>query len=81
MVVCIDKILERMDKERAKRTIICPYCSAVQSNDDYTYPVTYCGEDGETEYDCDKCGKTFIVIENVERTYETKPIENEGDKE
>ena len=64
----IDRILKT---HKADQQIKCPYCEKIQSNDDYQYPITYWGDDGVVEWECDNddCGKKFFVDELVDRTY------------
>lgn len=52
--------------------IICPYCEKLIEDEDYIYPITYCGEDGSVDFDCSHCEETFLVEENVERYYIVK---------
>jgi len=52
--------------------IYCPYCGAHQWDDDGRYPISYHGDEGDVEFDCDECEKTFVVRERVERTYEVR---------
>lgn len=74
-----EKRMEKLKEEIEQReSIFCPHCSAKQDNDDCQYPVTYWGEDGSQDYDCDDCGETFLVTEIVTREYETE-IKQETD--
>jgi len=67
-----EKRMEKLMEEREIReSIICPYCSSKQDNDDNQYPVTYWGDEGDVDYDCLNCEKTFLVTEKVTREYET----------
>jgi DNA-directed RNA polymerase subunit RPC12/RpoP len=62
----IDRMLEqRKEAEEIK----CPYCEAIQPNEDCQYPTTYWGDDGAVELECVECEKKFWVEELVERTY------------
>lgn len=69
------KIWEKKCKE--EREIRCPFCGNLQENDDGQYPVTYWGEPGITEMDCQGCEKNFFVQENVRRTYEVSKKESD----
>ncbi len=67
-----ERIMKLIEEKQKKESIICPHCHAIQDNDDNQYPVTYWGEDGEQDYECNDCEKTFLVTENVSRVYETE---------
>jgi len=66
MIDFIESLLKRRKEEGEIR---CPYCGAIQPNDDYQYPITYWGDDGVVEWKCVECEKQFFVEERVERTY------------
>lgn len=63
-------LIERILQQRKEaEQIKCPHCGTIQSNDDYSYPVSYWGEEGPAEIECVECEKKFWVKELVERTY------------
>jgi len=66
-------------KSNFNEEIICPYCQHTQGTDTLYNFVSYWGEKGEQECDCESCGETFIIEEKVERTFEIrkKDVENE----
>jgi DNA-directed RNA polymerase subunit RPC12/RpoP len=64
---------ERYEKEH---NIFCPYCNTKQSQETmYENHCTYWGEPEEKEETCNECGKTFIVKEIVDRTFEIIKVE------
>ncbi|MCP4573262.1 MAG: hypothetical protein GY838_12985 [bacterium] len=67
----LDKITA--DREAAE-SIRCPHCGKTQSWDNSDRGdlglVTYHGDDGPVEVECEACEKEFAVREDVERTYE-----------
>lgn len=80
-----DQFLDRIHNERLEEeSIRCPYC------EEYYYQpggdselleglVTYHGEDGPVEIECqnEHCEKSFLVEEDVSRTYEVKKMGEE----
>jgi C4-type Zn-finger protein len=71
---------KNIEEDQKREDIICPYCGEVQDNDSRYHYVTYWGEDGEKDCDCESCGKTFSVEEEVTRRFECKEKEtNQGD--
>lgn len=74
METVLDRIMARRTEEELIR---CPFCKAilkVDFCDGDGHLVTYWGEDGDQEVECtnEECEKTFIVKENVRRTFDTK---------
>lgn len=76
----VERFNESWKEKMKKRDIICPYCNHVQDNETKYHYVTYWGEDGEKECDCESCNKKFMVYEEVERQFKCNKI-NEGEKE
>lgn len=70
--VCDDCIKQR-DRERAwenelwhRDEITCPWCG-------YEDPYSWAVEDGcDEEYECEKCGKPFVLEKLVEVTYTSR---------
>lgn len=60
-----------------KHNIYCPYCGYCQSQEVTYQHCTYWGDDGEKEQTCEDCGKVFLVIETVDRTWETEKKESQ----
>ena len=54
----------------AEHRIYCPHC-AHEHDDPYEI------EQGEWEYECESCGKTFLVDTVVKVTYSTSRIKDE----
>lgn len=52
--------------------IICPYCGYRMADDD-----GYFQQEGEGEYECYNCGKTFNFETHIEITYSTSRQEDE----
>lgn len=54
--------------------VICPYCGCYfephTSEDSELFE-----QDGENEYECDNCRKTFIIENYVSYSWETKKVE------
>ena len=50
----------------------CPLCGHVNRPDlwDYDGLVTLWGEDDDVDYDCDECGATMLVREEVSRSWD-----------
>lgn len=59
--------------------VICPYCgNAIDVHDyDQTLDLDDLWEDGDKEYTCEKCGKTYTCTTNVSYTFETERIDDE----
>jgi C4-type Zn-finger protein len=64
-----DRIKKHIEEEQRLEDVICPYCDHTQDNESRYHYVTYWGEDGEKECDCEHCGKTFLVNEEVTRHF------------
>jgi DNA-directed RNA polymerase subunit RPC12/RpoP len=77
---CFECIEKRIEANKQREKIVCPYCGHLQDNDDYQYPVTCWGDDPAEEYECDDCEKKFFVKEYVDRYYEVgKEMDECGD--
>jgi DNA-directed RNA polymerase subunit RPC12/RpoP len=82
----LDQWLDREERQRYEEASIkCPYCRHVYyepggDTEDMQDLITYWGaEDGPVEVECSECEKTFLVKEDVERTYEVmKPEEDDA---
>jgi len=73
------KMLKRLAEEQKNKRrgsgIICPYCEHEQDHEIMYNHVSYWGEDTEGELQCESCEKTFWIVENVTREFETTTIE------
>lgn len=72
-----DKLAERLKENEEIETsfedeIVCPYCGYRMADDD-----GYFEREGDGEYDCEECGKTFNFAVNIEVTYSTTRKEDE----
>ena len=61
---------------RREHEIHCPHCDAVYDDTDNPQCISYHGEDGPVEVEClnEECERVFLVVESVDRTYETKAV-------
>lgn len=70
-----DELLKKFEAKYHKEyNIFCPYCNKKQSIDTMYECVTYHGDDGDKEINCEDCGRKFIVKEIVDRTFESRKI-------
>lgn len=57
-----------MSKYTEIEKIACPHCGYMQLDfEDYNSITSFWGEEESTEYECQKCCKTFYVEEYVKR--------------
>ncbi len=61
--------------------VICPYCGEEQDISEARRLVTYWGEDGPQQRDCDHCGLSFMVEEHVSRSFTSRPMVQKKAKE
>ena len=75
-----NEYIKRMEERSIKESnIFCPYCTNRQDQETKQNHITYWGEpsnDEDLHCYCSGCGKKFIVIEDVRRTYESKTLED-----
>lgn len=68
-----DRLRENEEIETSfEDEIVCPYCGHRMTDDE-----GYFEREGDGEYDCDECGKTFNFTVNIEVTYSTSRKEDE----
>lgn len=72
----LERIKKSIEEEHRRQDIICPYCNRVQDNESKHGHVTYWGEEGEFETDCESCNKKFICEEEVRRQFHCKKWED-----
>lgn len=76
---------QKMTEIEKNESIICPYCGFVHKYEDdpelFYGLVTYYGEEEPQEFECSECEATFIVEEHVQRTFETKKLEDDEDED
>lgn len=72
----IENMMARIERESK---IWCPHCGAEYDDEDVMC-LSYCGEDGPVIVTCLTCEKEFEVDETVRRTYETKVLDEAGEK-
>ena len=53
-------------------TIWCPYCGVEYDFNEDHQVVSYWGEDGEVECECQSCEGDFMCTETVVRTFDTR---------
>lgn len=75
-----ERIKRQVEEEKKLEDIICPYCGCEQDSESRSHYVTYWGEDGEQECECDECGKTFLVNEEVTRHFICSKKEEKDDE-
>ena len=71
--------LKRFQEQwRREQLVICPWCGHERHPgfEELEYLITFWGDDGWQEVECDVCEKTFLAKECVRRTYDScKPGE------
>lgn len=60
-----------------EKNIKCPYC--YQECEDDSYRVVNNSNGNYVNFQCENCGKDFKVLANVEITYTTARIDEDGD--
>lgn len=68
-------MLDQFGELIAQKSIICPYCFEAQ--DEFEISGAY--EEGEYEYDCQHCDKTFEFETVIGISYNIKPVEREDE--
>ena len=61
-------------------TFNCPHCGHQYdgaNSEIANQLVTYWGDEGETEFECDECSETFLVEEHVRRSFTVSTLEPE----
>jgi DNA-directed RNA polymerase subunit RPC12/RpoP len=61
--------IELMNEIQKEKDVVCPHCSFLQEYNKVSYPVTYWGDEGQKELECQNCSKKFYVEECVRRWY------------
>ena len=61
-----------------EQSVYCPYCAQKQDVTECPDLVTYHGESGALEFECQVCERLFYVTETVLRTY-TCRVAREGE--
>lgn len=56
-----------MPKTTTDTDVVCPVCKTVQ--DEIGAFVSYWGDEGPKETECDCCGESLVVSEEVVRTF------------
>ena len=60
--------------------IQCPYCGHCHTEPEAWHDVvTYWGEEGPQEFECESCERDFTVEESVTRTWTSRAIEGADD--
>lgn len=67
-----DYIIE--NEEWKEPDIICPYCKHKHENEDSEFLYT---EKEDYEFECENCGRTFLLTSGFDWWYTTTPIEKE----
>lgn len=70
-----ERIKRNVHEKFRRRNIICPHCDTQQDSDTMYGHVSYWGEEPPFECQCDKCGKEFMVKEEVSREFICTKIE------
>lgn len=61
-----------------ERELICPYCNYEQK---YAKDDGWCYQDGkELEYECEECGRKFIIYPDFKWEFTTQCIDEEVEK-
>ena len=66
-----DELAQSLQEDEETETfcedeVVCPYCGNRMADDD-----GYFIQEGDGEYECDECGKTFNFTVHMEVTYST----------